>query len=37
MRDLELKAGHQAARGQKGMAHTYNIRSHREQERRWVE
>jgi transposase len=37
MRDLELKAGHQAARGQKGMAHAYNIRSHREQERRWVE
>ena len=37
MRDLELKAGHKAARGQKGAAHAYNIRSHREQERRWVE
>ena len=37
LRDLELKAGHKAARGQKGAAHAYNIKSHREQERRWVE
>ena len=37
VRDLELKAGHKAARGQKGAAHVYNVRSHREQERRWVE
>jgi transposase len=37
VRGLELKAGHRAARGQKGAAHAYNIKSHREQERRWVE
>jgi transposase len=37
VRDLELKAGHQAARGQKGAAHAYNLKSHRDQERRWVE
>jgi hypothetical protein len=37
LRDLELKAGHKAARGQKGTAHAYNIKSHRQEERRWVE
>ena len=37
LRDLELKAGHKPARGQKGAAHAYNIRSSREQERRFVE
>jgi len=37
LRDLELKAGHRAARGQKGAAHAYNIKSHRDEERRWVE
>lgn len=37
LRDLELKAGHKAARGQKGAAHAFNIKSHREEERRWVE
>lgn len=37
LRDMELKAGHKAARGQKGAAHAYNIKSHREEERRWVE
>jgi transposase len=37
VRGLELKAGHKPSRGQKGAAHAYNIRSHREQERRWVE
>jgi transposase len=37
LRDLELKAGHRATRGQKGAAHAYNIKSHREEERRWVE
>jgi transposase len=37
LRDLQLKAGHRAARGQKGAAHAYNLKSHREQERRWVE
>jgi transposase len=37
LRDLELKAGHKAARGQKGAAHAYNIKSHRDEERRWVE
>jgi transposase len=37
LRDLELKAGHKPARGQKGAAHAYNIRSCREQERRFVE
>ena len=36
-RDLELKAGYKAERGQKGAAHAYNIKSHRDQERRWVE
>jgi len=37
LRDLELKAGYEAARGQRGAAHAYNIKSHRDQERRWVE
>ena len=37
LRDIELKAGSKAARGQKGAAHAYNIKSHREEERRWVE
>jgi transposase len=37
LRDLELKAGHKPSRGQKGAAHAYNIKSHRAQERRWVE
>ena len=37
MRELELKAGHPAVRGQKGAAHLYNLKHHREQERRWVE
>jgi transposase len=37
MRELELKAGYPAARGQKGAAHAYNLKSHRDQERRWVE
>lgn len=37
LRDVELKAGGKPARGQKGAAHTYNIKSHRDQERRWVE
>ena len=37
LRDVELKAGNKAARGQKGAAHAYNIKSHREEERRWVE
>jgi transposase len=37
LRNLELKAGHRPARGQRGAAHAYNVRSHREQERRSVE
>ncbi len=37
VRGLELKARHKPSRGQKGAAHAYPIRSHREQERRWVE
>jgi hypothetical protein len=37
LRDLELKAGYKAARDQRGVAHAYNIKSHRDQERRWVE
>ena len=41
LRDLELqaghKAGHKAARGQKGAAHAYNIKALRDEERRWVE
>jgi transposase len=37
LRDVELKAGSKAVRGQKGAAHAYNIKSHREEERRWVE
>ena len=37
LRDLELKAGHKPARGQKGTAHAYNLKSHRDLERRWVE
>ena len=32
-----LEASHVADRGQKGAAHAYNIKSHRDQERRWVE
>lgn len=35
--DVELKARSKAARGQKGPAHAYNIMSHREEERRWIE
>ena len=35
--DLELKAGYKAERGQRGAAYAYNIKSHRDQERRWVE
>ncbi|MFC5486388.1 hypothetical protein ACFPNZ_25815, partial [Microvirga aerilata] len=34
---LTLKARHPAVRGQKGAAHAYNLKSHRDQERRWVE
>ena len=34
LRDLELKAGHKPEREQKGAAHAYNIKSHRDQERR---
>jgi transposase len=37
LRDLELKAGSKVARGQKGTAHAYNIKAHRDEERRWVE
>src|SRR6516162_1810497 len=37
LRYLELKAGHKSARGQKGTAHAYNLKSQRDQERRWVE
>ena len=37
LRDLALKAGHKPARGQKGAAHAYNVRSSREQERRFLE
>jgi len=37
LRDLELKAGHKPARGQKGTAHVYNLKRQRDQERRWVE
>jgi len=37
MRNLELTAGYKPARGQRGAAHAYNLRSHREQERRWIE
>jgi hypothetical protein len=37
LRDLELKAGHKPERGQKGAAYAYNVKSHRDQERRWVE
>ena len=37
LRDMELKAGSKAVRGQKGAAHAYNIKSHRDDERRWVE
>ncbi|MES0026595.1 MULTISPECIES: IS110 family transposase [unclassified Mesorhizobium] len=37
LRDVELKAGSKAVRGQKGAAHAYNIKSRREEERRWVE
>jgi hypothetical protein len=34
IRKLELKAGYEARRGQKGSAHAYNVKGHREQERR---
>ncbi len=37
LRDLELKAGYKAVRGRKGAAHAYNIKSLRDEERRWVE
>jgi transposase len=37
LRDVELKAGSKAVPGQKGAAHAYNIKSRREEERRWVE
>src|ERR1700758_4744336 len=37
LRDLELRAGHKPARGQKGTASAYNLKSQRDQERRWVE
>ena len=37
LRDLELKAGRRPERGQKGMAHAYNIKRLRDEERRWVE
>ena len=37
LRDLELKAGHKPACGQKGTAHAYNLKSQRDQERRLVE
>src|ERR1700733_7784157 len=37
LRDLELKAEYKAERGQRGAAHAYNIKSHRDQERRWIE
>ena len=37
IRKLELKAGDKARRGQKGSAYAYNIKGHREQERRFVE
>lgn len=37
MRNLELVAGHKSARGKRGEAHAYDLRSCREQERRWVE
>jgi transposase len=37
IRKLELKAGHQARRGQKGRACAYNNKGQREQERRFVE
>ncbi len=37
LRNPELKAGYKAARGQKGAAHAYNIKSLRDEERRWVE
>lgn len=36
LRDLELKAGMPARRGQKGSAAAYSIKSERERERRWV-
>ena len=37
LRDPELRAGHKAARGQKGAAHACNVKSRRDKERRWVE
>ena len=37
LRDLELRAGCKPNRGQKGAASAYNIKSHRDEERRWAE
>jgi transposase len=37
LRDLELKAGLPAKRGERGAAHAYNVKANREEERRWVE
>jgi transposase len=37
LRDLQLKSGTPARRGERGAAHAYNIKANREQERRWVE
>ena len=37
LRDVELKAGSKAVRGQRGAAQPDKIKRHREQERRWVE
>ncbi len=32
LRDLELKADYKPARGRKGAAHAYNLKSHRDQD-----
>ena len=37
LRDLELRAGCKPNRGQQGAASAYNIKSHRDEERRWAE
>jgi transposase len=37
LRDLELRAGRKPNRGRKGAASAYNIKSHRDEERRWAE
>ena len=37
LRDFELRAGRKPNRGQKGAASAYNIKSHRDEERRWAE